>query len=1227
MFTTVSASPRGLRLVLFLSLSGVACSTGNGTGAPQVGITAERHAWFPITSGTTHDLESSTVEGPMACTSCHADSNDSFKQFQCTGCHEHAMELTDPLHKSVKDYRYTSEGCYACHGDGARGPFTHFRVTDGCAACHNVGTPFAALPIPDGRMHPDMHGADCGVCHLTTSWKGAGDAPVNAHDPSNDYSLDGYVPTWSGTTITSLTAKSQALQMKMNHASMQIPPAAMSACGNCHADADAGSYYPGTFHLSLNSMMLAPLGCSDCHANAAPEGFVGPPATAPVRSPPSPEMRHEAVAWVNGAPGTQALVPQDCGLCHLAPTNDIAADWSTNSLDGGQVARYHASLGPTKQPAGCLDCHANTRPTAPLTLGTGIQFDHQQGAALGECKQCHQGPAAVAALAWAGGAFHAAGAPLPTTCLPCHESERPTSTTTWTSATYSRSPFDYVTNSRGITHGSGQDCVVCHSRTQDWTGGSFPHGPSSIAATRCVSCHSSQRPDLLPGATAASMTTLLGFDHSINGTGDCFGCHQATVSGGRYIDLYRAGGAQTVSNLRGGDWDGGATYPGGSLTSSTDQSNTVTEYTLVRSGSGMVTGATAVPTIYYNGMLHTSSMVAPPNVPATLSPGSTGNPNYSACWHCHTNTNGTVTAYSNGVYHASLTGYRATPGSAVAPIAQPTKQCTDCHSTMLPAKLVQAGTTNLQPMDHGTQFTGTVNIGGAMVSRVSQLDCSTCHTNPGGAWNDGRFHSRIGSAVPTDCVSCHYLTMADATKADVTQAPAFKMSHRSAQVATQSCQTCHAGALARSATTPTSSSLWRDATGPATFHPHVTSQPSACIDCHTVSQPTGATVGTVLYAAANQYQWMNHASPQIAGKECAVCHAADATSSGSAWNRSAKFHGPVASATTCRECHGLTNGMGSTPGTNNNLPAGLTTTTTTITSASASTGVAGQHDQISHADVNTTNNDCKLCHTQQGQSTSAPVQGHEWAQATFHKNFNSATPLVINATTGRCSHCHMNVKPGTGYTAQDHSAFTATSAQDCSSCHAYPGSSAASPDWKGATGAHASTGSTASSALDCNTCHGLNGSSQTHLAVAASSHYGGITNGNTCTSCHVDFTAFSGPVTYLKYAHTNGSANSGGCRVCHVFTNQLYTTMTTTPGLSHPNGGNRNQFSQTFNVTGSVNGRSFTSPHTDSRMVRCEACHQYSTTTASTNIWTFGHRPYNPGVSNSTSSGGCNQCH
>ena len=527
---------------------------------------------------------------------------------------------------------------------------------------------------------------------------------------------------------------------------------------------------------------------------------------------------------------------------------------------------------------------------------------------------------------------------------------------------------------------------------------------------------------------------------------------------------------------------------------------------------------------------------------------------------------------------------------------------------------------------------------------VAAMDCASCHRTPGlgpTLWSDGQFHQNLPiGAAPSECVSCHY-PLITTPKADVTFPDAglpstFTMKHRSTLITTQACATCHATALFNSTMTPLTT-RWR----PGAYHPSLTAttQPATCLECHGASSPTSSTQGTAVYTlaqggtATNGAQWMNHAHTSVTGKDCSVCHLADAKVSNSAWSKGAPYHSKVTGLTTCATCHGLTNGKGTVVGTNNNLPSGLTNTTTmTVSSASP----ANTPDQIAHTDLNVTGKDCNFCHTQVGPSTAAGVQGVEWKKALFHRSFTTASPMVVNGTTARCSNCHLNVKPGTTFTQQDHSAYTATSTQDCAACHSWPGTGTpTAPNWLGATGAHAATGATATSTLDCNTCHGQGGNSTKHLTTPAATHYGGITNGNKCTSCHVNFAGFKGTITNLKYGHTNATANAGtGCATCHAFATQLYTTLTTTPPLNHPTAAGGHTFSQTFSVTGSnancgdtnPNG-CFTAPHTNAGLARCGACHVYAATTATTDVWKFKHEPSNPGISSSRSSTGCTMCH
>jgi hypothetical protein len=344
------------------------CAAGNGSGG-ATGVTADTHLTFPITAGAVHAIGRTTASGPIACASCHLPSAASFKQVNCTGCHDHEQALTDRLHTAVAKYTYTSDGCYSCHKDSAKVPFDHAGITNACAQCHDVGTPFAALPKAN-FMHPATNGADCSGCHGTKEWKGAnGAAPDGKSDPGRDLVLTALIPTFSGMSMSAMSPRAEKLPNPMNHASKEVDAAGMSACTNCHADATTGVYFPGDFHGSLATLKLAePTACGSCHVSTMPVGFVGPMATMPARSPASGEMKHDAVAWMNDAPTATALVSSNCGQCHASPSATVSAKW-TVGVGGTAPATYHAALttAAVAQPTSCIDCHANSRPTTLLT--------------------------------------------------------------------------------------------------------------------------------------------------------------------------------------------------------------------------------------------------------------------------------------------------------------------------------------------------------------------------------------------------------------------------------------------------------------------------------------------------------------------------------------------------------------------------------------------------------------------------------------------------------------------------------------------------------------------------------------------------------------------------------------------------------------------------------------------------------------------------------------------
>jgi hypothetical protein len=532
-------------------------------------------------------------------------------------------------------------------------------------------------------------------------------------------------------------------------------------------------------------------------------------------------------------------------------------------------------------------------------------------------------------------------------------------------------------------------------------------------------------------------------------------------------------------------------------------------------------------------------------------------------------------------------------------------------------------------MDHAALFLPGATVGGQPVSGVGQLDCGACHRLTSGRWDDGLFHASLGTATPAACVACHDPLLADAAAADVTSGTSYRMAHRSAQLASQACAACHAGALAQAASSAAAplATAWR----PGTIHASVPAQPGRCLDCHAVSEPPAShpTQGTVTYLLAaggtssNGGQWMNHGAAPVAGLDCATCHLADATPSGAAWSRATSFHAWVTSPGACQGCHGLQNGNGAVIGAGNNLPTGLTSAAM-VTSAAAdpSSGVpAGTHDLISHADVNVSGHDCAFCHAQVGPSTVAGIQGAEWAQARFHPAFSSGTPLVLDGGAGRCSNCHLNVRPGPGFTGQAHAAFTAAAGtQDCSACHAWPGTGTPSaPNWLGATGtpqfiAVGGFPIPQPPAAAPTTQAGITG--LPHPAVGA---------GTACATCHAGGV---GGKRAQGYDHASALA-AASCSACHEAGSNLVATAWNGATAQASGAGDTRPYTlSTLRATRGGDSCTITLPnhffHVD-----CAECHAVPAGTGATTsgtvyaaAWTFPHT--NSRMSNPST---CNLCH
>jgi hypothetical protein len=134
--------------------------------------------------------------------------------------------------------------------------------------------------------------------------------------------------------------------------------------------------------------------------------------------------------------------------------------------------------------------------------------------------------------------------------------------------------------------------------------------------------------------------------------------------------------------------------------------------------------------------------------------------------------------------------------------------------------------------------------------------------------------------------------------------------------------------------------------------------------------------------------------------------------------------------------------------------------------------------------------------------------------------------LTMNQGTGRCDHCHMNLKPAVIVSSMDHNTITG----DCSGCHNYPGTgTAAAANWLGASGFnHAPTPAT------CYNCH----SNKVPAGTVPNTKDGfnhAATYGTECKACHAVVTANIG----VRWSggffnhNSNNLATFTNCSPCH----------------------------------------------------------------------------------------------
>ena len=736
-------------------------------------------------------------------------------------------------------------------------------------------------------------------------------------------------------------------------------------------------------------------------------------------------MKHDAVAWSGGAPTTTTAGHGRLRRLPRPPDRlDGRATWATARPAARRPLPRLPHAGGPAQPASCLDCHANSRPTGGAHLERPPRCRRAHLRPPSARRWATAPPATPSVTAWTGGRFHLAGSANPTTCLPCHDGERPTSTTGWTSTTYTASPFDYGTNAAGVTHGDGLDCATCHAGpgtgawggTQTWAGGRFTHGPATVAATTCIACHATSGPTWCSGPAAAARRRAHGFDHATDGTGDCIGCHQATVTARHLRELLQ----HRHRDAPGRRLEGRRRLP---------RQHAGQRAQPVRQRHRDLAGPLRARRAGDRHDLHpdarsTTRCSTPRRRSPPRWPGPAGSPDSD---HLLALPHQTPPARSPPTPTASST--RRSPATR-PPRAARSRRCRSrpaVHRLPLADAAARhrraAAPPTCGPWTTRRSSPSPVTIGGETASGVADLDCSACHTDPGVAWSDGTFHASIGAAVPADCVACHYPLMADAARADVAEAPTYAMATARRR------SPCRPAPPATpppwpGARTPYRLDALEDRRLPRQRAPR--SRPPASTATPSRSRPRTLHAEQLELRAGDgrhRHQRRPVDEPRrrsrSSGSDCVTCHAADAKASGSAWSKADRLPPPAP-----RPGHlpGLPRGhqrrrLG---GRHQQQPAGgahrlhhphhrlghdappasrpaPTTRSPTPTSTSPATTAASATPRP-------------------GLGGGRGRRGKEWAQARFHASFTAASPLVLNGTTGRCSNCHLNVKPGAAFT-------------------------------------------------------------------------------------------------------------------------------------------------------------------------------------------------------------------
>ena len=698
--------------------------------------------------------------------------------------------------------------------------------------------------------------------------------------------------------------------------------------------------------------VFAPTNCQSCHTTFDSwlgASFTGNHAAPPISFP---------------LTGGHATVP--CQSCHVNNNYhlQIAANDCGNAgchLSTWQQTNNppHPSAGPVFAAANCTNCHNTTSWTSVTFNHSSTGFPLANGHANVPCAQCHTnnnynlqiaptncGNAGCHLSTWqqTNNPVHASAGPAfaVANCSQCHD------TIAWTDLT----SFNHSVTGFALTGAHiSTPCVQCHLNNNyklqvaptdcgnsgchltQWNstqtlGGNVPnHVTAGFPMAQCSNCH-----DTTSWANAAFNHSTTGFpltnSHQMAPAGKVTACAQCHLNNNYNLQIAPTDCGNSGCHLT--TWQqtnnpthstAGSPFAAANCSTCHDTiswsdnnfNHSVTGFALV--GTHASPNPTPCVSCHVSNNYNLTSTDCMSchqsawNSTRTLG----GNvPNHvaanfpataSACSTCHT-----ITAWSNGVFNHSSTGFPLTNSHQMAPAGKVT-QCTQCH-------VGGNYTLNIQPTDcgnagcHLTTWQQTNNPAHSSAgSAFAVTNCSNCHDTI--AWTDNTFnhtstgwaltgnHQMSPAGVITNCNQCHVgnnynLTVTDCYNSGCHTADwnstqklgGAVPNHVAANFPTSLCSTCHDTLLWADGKFDHSTTGWPLTGG------HVVPSAGgvqACTDCHV----------------------NNNYSLTSANTACYGCHLAQ-------WNSTQTLGGSVPNhiaagyPTTCDTCHTTASWLGAT---------------------------------------------------------------------------------------------------------------------------------------------------------------------------------------------------------------------------------------------------------------------------------------------------------------------------